>query len=195
MKHFVKKKKKIAFNQSKTMIQIIEQIIKYYLQYKKKPTVGDLEIQDISLMEDKKSLFVTLYKNGEVRGASGCINGNKRPVISELIDNTVIALSEDSRFNPVELKEIQDIKIRLDIIESREVLSDKKISDLDPTKSGILAIKKDYENIALILANMHPVLITGDDYQEALKNKLNDQNFSEENYLLFEIISQTESNF
>jgi hypothetical protein len=52
------------------MLEIIEQIIKHYLQYKTTPTVNDLKIEDITLMEDKQSLFVTLYKNGEIRGSS-----------------------------------------------------------------------------------------------------------------------------
>ncbi|MCP4524148.1 MAG: AMMECR1 domain-containing protein [Candidatus Gracilibacteria bacterium] len=103
------------------MLDIIEQIITYYLQYKKSPTVNDLKIEDTQFLEDKKSLFITLYKKGDVRGSSGCINGHKRPLISELIDNTVYALSQDSRFKPVELAELEDLKIRLDIIESREV--------------------------------------------------------------------------
>jgi AMMECR1 domain-containing protein len=104
------------------MLEIIEQIIKHYLQYKTTPTVNDLKIEDITLMEDKQSIFVTLYKNGEIRGSSGNINGNKRPLITELIENTVHALSKDTRFDPIELKEIEDIKVRLDIITSRDVL-------------------------------------------------------------------------
>jgi hypothetical protein len=46
------------------MIDIIDQIIKYYLQYKKYPTVNDLQIEDVSLMDpQQKSLFITIYKN------------------------------------------------------------------------------------------------------------------------------------
>jgi hypothetical protein len=46
------------------MISIIDQIIKYYLQYKKSPTVNDLQIEDISMMDkQQKSLFITIYKN------------------------------------------------------------------------------------------------------------------------------------
>ncbi|MGB2110800.1 MAG: hypothetical protein ACPHY8_02585 [Patescibacteria group bacterium] len=52
------------------MLDIIEQIIKFYLQYKKAPDVSDLKLEDTSLMEEKKSLFITLYKNGEVAGSS-----------------------------------------------------------------------------------------------------------------------------
>jgi AMMECR1 domain-containing protein len=146
-------------------------------------------------MEDKQSLFVTLYKNGEIRGSSWNINGNKRPLITELIENTVHALSKDSRFDPVELKEVEDIKIRLDIITSRDVLWDKKLKDIDPSKSGILTIKKDYENIALILPNMHPILLTWSDFIDALKSKLSVSEFKEEEYLLFEIKTETHRNF
>lgn len=180
------------------MINIIEQIIKYYLQYKKSPTVNDLQIEDISLMDpQQKSLFITIYKNWEIRWASGTsMNLNKIPLITLLIENTVYALSKDSRFDPVELTEIQDLKIRLDIIQSKTVLPEwKTLKSIDPTKSGVLAIKKDYEKIALILSNIHPVLITWDDYNDVLKAKLDDKDFKEENYLLYEIISEQKNNF
>lgn len=179
------------------MLNVIEQIIKYYLQYKKAPSVNDLQLEDTSLMEEKKSIFITLYKNGEIRGSSGCINGNKRALISELIDNTVHALSGDARFDPVELTEIQDIKVRLDIITSREVLDDKEhtLEKLDPSKSWILAIKKDYEKIALVLPNIHPVLLTWEDFIDVLEKKLDEKKFQKENYLLFEIKTEIHRNY
>ena len=180
------------------MIEVINQIIKYYLQYKKSPTVNDLQIEDITLMDpQQKSLFITLYKNGEIRWASWtAMNLNKIPLITLLIENTVYALSKDNRFDSVELKEIQDLKIRLDIIQSKTVLSEwKTLKSIDPTKSWILAIKKDYEKIALILSNIHPVLITWDDYNDVLKAKLDDKEFKEENYLLYEIITEQKNNF
>ena len=179
------------------MLNVIEQIIKYYLQYKKSPDVSDLQMEDESMMEEKKSIFITLYKNWEVAGSSGCINGNKRPLISELIDNTVYALSKDERFEWLKLTDIENIKVRLDIIESREVLDDKKntLEKLDPSKSGILAIKKDYENIALILPNIHPILLTGEDFKDVLQKKLNEKKFQKEEYLLFEIKTQVHRNF
>ena len=179
------------------MLDIIEQIIKFYLQYKKSPDVSDLKLEDTSLMEEKKSIFITLYKNGEVAGSSGCINGNKKPLISELIDNTVYALSKDDRFEKLELKDLESIKVRLDIIESRDVLDDKEntLEKLDPSKSGILAIKKDYENIALILPNIHPILLTGEDFKDVLQKKLNEKKFQKEDYLLFEIKTQIHRNF
>jgi AMMECR1 domain-containing protein len=50
------------------------------------------------------------------------MNLNKIPLITLLIENTIQALSKDTRFDPVELPEIQDLKIRLDIIQSKTVL-------------------------------------------------------------------------
>lgn len=179
------------------MLNVVEQIIKFYLQYKKSPDVWDLKLEDTTLMEEKKSIFITLYKNGEVAGSSGCINGNKRPLISELIDNTIHALSKDDRFDKLELKDLEHIKIRLDIIESRDVLDDKEntLEKLDPSKSWVLAIKKDYEKIALILPNVHPILLTGEDFKDVLQKKLDEKKFQKEDYLLFEIKTQVHRNF
>jgi hypothetical protein len=87
--------------------------------------------------------------------------------------------------------------VRLDIITSREVLDDKEhtLEKLDPSKSWILAIKKDYEKIALVLPNIHPVLLTWEDFIDVLEKKLDEKKFQKENYLLFEIKTEIHRNY
>jgi hypothetical protein len=58
------------------------------------------------------------------------------------------------------LDEAKDIKIRIDKIINRRVLQDKEIFQIDPTKSGVLAIKKDYSIMATILPNINSILLT-----------------------------------
>jgi AMMECR1 domain-containing protein len=53
-----------------------------------------------------------------------------------LIENTITAISKDSRFEKLKQDEVKDIKIRIDEIEDRQVLSEKeKINSIDPVKS------------------------------------------------------------
>jgi len=44
------------------MIHIIKQTIEFYTKYKKTPSISDIQIDDPSLLQEKASLFVTLYK-------------------------------------------------------------------------------------------------------------------------------------
>ena len=49
----------------------------------------------------------------------------------EIIENTVWAISKDSRFKPLKIDEAKTIKIRIDNIVSRKILQDNEIKELD----------------------------------------------------------------
>ena len=90
---------------------------------------------------------------------------------------------------------LQNIKIRIDKIINRRVLQDSEIFQIDPTKSGVLAIKKDYSTMALILPNINPILLTGEDLIPVLESKLNTKKFDENDYILYEIKTEVTDNF
>jgi AMMECR1 domain-containing protein len=52
------------------MIEIVEQVIKYFAAHGKAPEIGDLEGVNNELLERQGSVFVTLYSAGEVRGSA-----------------------------------------------------------------------------------------------------------------------------
>lgn len=169
------------------MIKIVKQTINYYTKYFKTPTVNDIIFEDESILNKQWSIFVTIYKNWEVRWSAWNIKEIKSSLIWELIENTIEAISKDSRFEPLKLDEINDIKIRVDIINNRTILADSGIKKLDPVKYWILAIKKDYEKIACILPNINPILFTWEDFIPVLKEKLNEKKFDEKDYILYSI--------
>lgn len=171
------------------MIEIVKQIMDYYLKNKKEPSINDLNIVDKNLLSDKWCIFVTLYKNWEIRWSAWNIKEIEIYIINELIKATIDAIS-DSRFIPLTLEELNDIKIRIDILWDRKMLELWKIWELDPIKSWIIAIKKDYEKLAIILPNINHILMSGDDFIPVLKFKLQDDDFEEKNYILYEINSK-----
>lgn len=176
------------------MIEIAKQTIDFYLKNNKVPTIHDIEITDASNLDKKGSIFVTLYKNWEIRGSAGNIKEIKKSIVSEIIENTVHAISLDTRFSPLNLNEASDVKIRIDEITNRKVLKDKEISGLDPVKSWVIAIKKDYEKMVVILPNINPTLLSGDDFGPILKTKLWEKKFNEKDYILYGIETRVESN-
>jgi len=53
----------------------------------------------------------------------------------EIITNTIGAISKDPRFSPITIDQVSDLKIRIDEITSREVLTDEKqLAKMDPVK-------------------------------------------------------------
>ena len=177
------------------MISIAKQTLDFYLKNFKTPRVEDLEITDSSLLESVWSLFVTIYKKWEIRWSSWNIKDIKNSIAEEIIENTIEAITKDKRFKPVKLNEAKDLKIRLDYIKERTILQDKEIFQIDPIKQWILAIKKDYSKMAVILPNINPSLLTWEDLIPILEMKLNVSNFEEKDYILYKIETEVSDNF
>ncbi len=169
------------------MNKIAKQVVEYYTKYFKTPTVNEIKIEDESLLNRQWSIFVTIYKNWEVRGSAWNIKEIKSSIIWEIIENTIEAISKDSRFEPLKLDEVKDIKVRVDEITTRNVLQDSEIKKLDPVKNWILVIKKDYEKMACILPNINPLLLSWEDFIPVIQEKLWEKNFDEKNYIIYSI--------
>ena len=177
------------------MLNIVQQVINHFVTTWKKINIIDLKIEDKTLMSEKMCCFVTVFLNWEVRWSAWNIKELKDNAIEELIENTIAAISKDERFSPLTEKEANGLKIRIDKITERNLLKTKFLKDVDPTKSGIIAIKNDYEKMACILPDINPKLILGEDFVNVLKEKLQDKDFSEKNYILYEIKTEIITNF
>ncbi|MBC7219016.1 MAG: TIGR00296 family protein [Hadesarchaea archaeon] len=66
-------------------------------------------------------VFVTLTKNGELRGCIGHPMPTM-PLIDALIDSAISAATRDPRFPPVNLNELQEIEIEVSVLTKPEVL-------------------------------------------------------------------------
>ncbi len=175
------------------MLDIVSQVIKYFLEHRKIPTKNELIIKDNSLLEKKGNIFVTIYKNGNIVWNSGNIVEIENDLVNELIKNTIYALW-DQRFPDLELTDREKIKIRIDIIKNRLLLNNKKISELNPMKSWVLVIKKDYNKLSVILPNISSTLTSWKEFYEILSKKL-EEDFKEENYIIYEIETDILSDF
>lgn len=177
------------------MLDIAKQTIEFYSKYLKIPTLEDIKIDDTSLLQNQWCVFITIYKNGEVRWWAGNIKELQENIALEIIENTVEAISKDSRFSPIKLDEVPKIKIRIDIIKNRTILKEKEILSIDPIKNGILAIKNDYNTMGIILPNISPLLLTWEDFIPVLKEKTQIKDFKEKDFILYSIETDMRNNF
>lgn len=177
------------------MISIAQQTIDFYLKNFKTPKIEDLEIKNKSLLEIPWSIFVTIYLKWEVRWSSGNIKEIKKNLAEEVIENTIWAISKDQRFKPIKLSETKDIKVRIDNISSRKILKDNEIKNIEPMTEWVLAIKKDYNKMAVILPNINPLLLSWEDLIPVLEKKFNVKNFVEKDYIIYKIITEVKDNF
>jgi len=177
------------------MLNIVRQTMEFYTKYQKAPSISDIKIEDPSLLEWKVSVFVTLYKNWEIRWSAWNIREIANSTAEELIQNTIHAISKDNRFPEVKIDEVKDLKIRIDLIKDRKVIQDDALVKVDPVKNWVLAIKKDYSKLAVILPNIHPSLLTWEDFSPILKEKLWENEFKANEYIIYEIQTEISRDF
>ena len=177
------------------MLNTARQTIDFYMKTLKVPTVSDLSIENWNLLSERSSNFVTIYYKWNIRGSWWNIKEIKENTISEVIDNTIHAISKDSRFKALTLNESKEVKIRIDKIVARNILKDKNIKQIDPTINWIIVIKKDYSKLSCILPNINPLLLTWEDFIPILKEKLKEKDFIETDYIIYEITTEVETDY
>ncbi len=92
------------------------------------------------LMQEK-GCFVTLTKDGQLRGCIGHIFAQK-PLYACVVDNAVSAAVHDSRFRPVTSDELDDIHVEVSVLSVPQVLefgsSDELLYRLTPMVDGVV---------------------------------------------------------
>lgn len=83
-------------------------------QYLKEGKTYEPQI-DNSKFKENRGVFVTLNKNGQLRGCIGYIQPIK-PLIEAVCDNAISAAVHDTRFLPVQASELDDIEIEISIL-------------------------------------------------------------------------------
>jgi AmmeMemoRadiSam system protein A len=91
------------------------------------------------LIATKASAFVSLHKDGELRGCIGTIAPVHPTLADEILENAVLACSEDPRFEAVTPDELGHISYSVDVLSAPERVESER--DLDPRKYGVIVAK------------------------------------------------------
>ena len=84
----------------------------------------------------KAGVFVSIKKNGELRGCIGTFEPAAENIASEIIQNAISAATRDPRFAPVDPSELDDLEYSVDVLNKPERAGSKK--DLDPERYGVI---------------------------------------------------------
>ena len=88
------------------------------------------------LMNRRAGAFVSLHKEGNLRGCIGTIMATRDNLAEEIIQNAISACSKDPRFDPVEIDELDDIEYSVDVLgEPERAFS---IKELDVKRYGVI---------------------------------------------------------
>ena len=88
------------------------------------------------LTSRRAGAFVSLHKDGNLRGCIGTIMATQNNLAEEILQNAISACSRDPRFNPVEVDELDDIEYSVDVLgEPERAFS---VKDLDVKRYGVI---------------------------------------------------------
>lgn len=102
------------------------------------------------LEERKAGVFVSIHKNGCLRGCIGTISPVRENVAEEIISNAISAASNDPRFVPLRSDELTEIEIKVDVLGSLEKVASE--GELDSSRYGVVVESGDKR--ALLLPNL-----------------------------------------
>lgn len=104
-------------------------------------------------MEGRAGAFVSLKRQGELRGCIGTIEPVRRNLAEEIIYNAVSAGVEDPRFWPVQLEELPGLSISVDVLAPAEAVESEE--ELDPKRYGVIVSGRD--RVGLLLPNLEGI--------------------------------------
>ena len=113
---------------NKVILKLAHEAIREEVERKKLIKKDDYTEKFPQLLDDK-AVFVTITKNGALRGCIGSIIPN-RTLIDDIIHNAKAAAFEDPRFSPLTPEEFDRIKIEVSVLTIPQKLEYEDKEDL-----------------------------------------------------------------
>lgn len=90
-------------------------------------------------LPERAGVFCSIKKHGELRGCIGTVVPVYPTVAEEIIHNAIAAATEDPRFDPVSVEELDDLVYSVDVLgEPEPVRGPDRFAQLDPKVYGVI---------------------------------------------------------
>lgn len=115
-------------------VRLAKESLRYFMKHSELMPApsGDLPPE----LKNRAGVFVSLKKEGQLRGCIGTILPTQSNVAREIICNAVSAATQDPRFCKVTPAELEELEISVDILSSPERI--ESMSQLDPKRYGVI---------------------------------------------------------
>lgn len=177
----------IKLEQEDAYVKLARKTIEHYvtthrrIMLKAPPTYMDQETYE-ELLGVKAGAFVSIHKEGRLRGCIGTTAPSTSSLMEEIIYCAISACSSDPRFNPVDLTELKQLEIKVDRLYEPERIYD--LDELDVVKYGVIV--EQGRDRGLLLPNLEGVTTIEDQVRIAKEKAgiVNDDNLV---YYRFEV--------
>lgn len=117
------------------------------------------------MVQDAAGVFVSLKKDGQLRGCIGTISATEDCIADEIIRNAVQAGTEDPRFDPVEESELDSLVYSVDVLGKAEPVN--SVRELDANRYGVIVTQGSRRG--LLLPNLEGVSTPDEQIEIALR--------------------------
>lgn len=125
----------------KVLMDIARVTIEEYIRFGKIPSINAYDYSET--LSTHAGAFVTLNKNGKLRGCIGRFQPDK-PLYEVVRDMAISASTKDYRFKPVQASELGEIELEISVLTPLEPVSDP-LSEVQLGKHGVY-IKKGHQS-------------------------------------------------
>ncbi len=126
-----------AFELTDKYIALAKKTIETYLLESRELTLADLSAEELTdeMRNAQRGTFVSLHKNGELRGCIGTIRPWTGSVAEEIISMAIEAATRDPRFPAVSAMELNELEYDVDVLQPPEPAMP---DELDAKKYGVI---------------------------------------------------------
>ncbi len=94
------------------------------------------EVLPVEMAKKKAGVFVSIKKEGQLRGCIGTTTPARHNIAEEIIHNAVSAGTQDPRFNSVQEEELESLVYSVDVLGEAEVID--TVDELDVKRYGVI---------------------------------------------------------
>lgn len=142
MKNRMETELKLSAEDKRTLLALARKVI----QAKCSGSSFDPELPVSPVLKEKRGAFVTLNKQGQLRGCIGYIEGIK-PLYQSIIEMAEAAAFNDPRFSPVQMDEVDDLEIEISVLSPLRRI--KNFDEIEIGTHGIFMKKKYAQGLLL----------------------------------------------
>ncbi len=95
----------------------------------------DIQVPE-ELLQKRAGAFVSIKKQGQLRGCIGTIEPVRENLAQEIMENAISAGTRDPRFTPVTAGELEELEYSVDVLGEPEPVN--SIEELDPKVYGVI---------------------------------------------------------
>ena len=115
-------------------VRLARETVEEYVTERKTPAVPEWVTAEMT--RDRAGVFVSIHKEGRLRGCIGTFLPTRENIAKEIISNAVSAAVRDPRFDPISPEELKWLEINVDVLSAPERIGGPE--ELDVRRYGVI---------------------------------------------------------